>query len=54
MRDSIGLILAARGDLAGAVAHLSRSYEIFLKALGPDHPDTNGTKSELDRLLSQS
>jgi CHAT domain-containing protein/Tfp pilus assembly protein PilF len=40
---NLGLFLMEIGDLAGALPHMRKSYEIIVSLVGPNHPDAAGT-----------
>jgi hypothetical protein len=50
-RDSLGGVLQALGDLAGARAQLERAPAIGEAALGPDHPTVATIRGNLGRVL---
>ena len=43
-------IYKAKKDSARTKEYLEKAYAIFSKTLGPNHPDTKSTKTELDAL----
>ena len=47
---NIGLVYFTRKDLPKAKECWEKAYAIRIKKLGPDHPDTEDTKSQLDAL----
>jgi len=49
--NSLGYLLRAQGDLAGARLYFERALAIREKARGPDHPDTALSLSNLGYLL---
>ena len=48
--NNVAFIYKAKKDLAKAKEYWEKAYAIRLKKLGPNHPDTKGTKAELDAL----
>jgi hypothetical protein len=46
----MALIYKAKKDLAKAMEYWEKAYEIFLKKLGPNHPNTKLVKGQLDAL----
>ena len=46
----IGVALKEKNDISKAKEFIGKSHTIFLKKLGPNHPDTKNTKAELDAL----
>ena len=51
-RLRFGIVHYHLGDQATANNYLKEAYEIFLTALGPDHPDTTGLAPLIEYLDS--
>ena len=41
---NIGIVYGKKGDRAAATEMYTKAYHIFLKVLGPHHPETQGLK----------
>ena len=41
---NIGIVYGKKGDRTAATEMYTKAYHIFLKKLGPDHPQTQGLK----------
>ena len=41
---NIGIVYGNKGDRAAATEMYTKAYHIYLKKLGPDHPETQGLK----------
>jgi Tfp pilus assembly protein PilF len=48
--NNLGLVLQAQGDLAGARACYERAVKILTQFLGPDHPNTQIVRENLQSL----
>ena len=48
--NNMALAYYAKKDLAKAKEYLGKAYAIYLKKLGPNHPDTKNAKVGLDFL----
>ena len=48
--NNMAYVYKATKDLAKAKEYWEKAYAIYLKKLGPNHPDTKDTKAELDAL----
>ena len=48
--NNMAYIYKTKKDLAKAKEYWEKAYEIFFKKLGPNHPNTKGSKAELDAL----
>ena len=48
--NNMALVYKAKKDLPKAKEYWEKAYAIFLKRLGPNHPNTKLVKGELDAL----
>ena len=39
-KKNIGVVYQNKGDQSTAKVYFKEAYDIFLRALGPDHPET--------------
>ena len=49
-KENIGYVYEARGNLAHAQSCLEEAHTIFLRSLGPDHPNTQKAARSLELL----
>jgi tetratricopeptide (TPR) repeat protein len=51
--NSLGTVLSAQGDLAGAMAAYERALRIFEKFLPADHPNIAAAREHLRSVVEQ-